>query len=67
MKIKTMSHLLKIFLIIGGLNLGLMGVGIFLGKDLNFINLLSAFNPSLPAIIYSIIGLSAIILIFKKS
>lgn len=62
-----MSHLARILLIIGGLNLGLMGLGIFIGKDLNFISLLSAFEPNLPAIIYAVIGLSAIILIFKRS
>lgn len=62
-----MTHIAKILLIIGGLNLGLVGLGIFLQKNLNFIDLLSAFYPNLPAIIYSVIGLSAIILIFKKA
>lgn len=62
-----MWHLIKILLIIGGLNLGLVGLGLFIGKNLNFIDLLSAFYPSLPAIIYSVIGLFAIFAIFKKN
>lgn len=61
-----MTHLAKILLIIGGINLGLVGFGLFIHKNLDFISLLSAFYPDLPAIIFSIIGLSAILLIFKK-
>lgn len=62
-----MSHLARILLIIGGLNWGLIGLGAFIGKNLNFIDLLSAFYPDLPAIIYCLVGLAAILLIFKKS
>ena len=61
-----MAHIAKILLIIGGINWGLIGLGRFINKDLNFIDLLSAFYPYLPAIIYSIIGVIAIFLIFKK-
>ena len=56
-----MAHIAKILLIIGGINWGLIGLGRFINKDLNFIDLLSAFYPNLPAIIYSIIGVIAII------
>jgi uncharacterized membrane protein YuzA (DUF378 family) len=62
-----MTHFAKILLIIGGLNWGLIGLGIFINKNLNFIDLLSAFYPNLPAIIYCVVGLAAILLIFKKS
>ncbi len=61
-----MSRIGRILLIIGGLNWGLIGLGIFINKNLNFIDLLSAFYPNLPAIIYSVIGLIALIFIFKK-
>lgn len=64
-----MTHLARILLIIGGINTGLVGLGIFLGKgrSLNFIDLLSAFYPNLPAIFYVVIGLAAIFFIFKKN
>lgn len=61
-----MSSFARILLIIGGINWGLVGLGIFLKKDLNFIDLFSSYYNDLPAIIYSVIGLAAIWLIFKK-
>lgn len=61
-----MSNLVKILLIIGGLNWGLYGLGLFLGKSWNFLALFSSFEPRLPAIIYCVIGLSAVLAIFKK-
>lgn len=61
-----MSHIVKILLIIGGLNWGLIGLGMFIGKNLNFLALLSQFYPDLPAIIYCVIGVSAIWLIVKR-
>lgn len=61
-----MYQLSKILLIVGGLNWGLIGIGLFIGKDLNFLKLLSAFYPDLPAIIYCVVGLAALITIFKK-
>ncbi len=56
----------RILLIVGGINWGLVGLGYFIKKDLNFINLLSAYYTQLPAIIYCVMGLAAIWLIFKK-
>ncbi len=62
-----MYHLAKIFLIIGGINWGLIGIGLFLKRDFNFLALLSSFYPDLPAILYCVIGAFAIFLIFKRS
>ena len=61
-----MYSLTKIFLIIGGLNWGLIGVGKFFNKDLNFVALFAQFDPRLPAVIYILVGLSAVYMIFKK-
>ncbi|MEI6352544.1 MAG: DUF378 domain-containing protein [Candidatus Nomurabacteria bacterium] len=63
-----MHHLAKIFVIIGGLNLGILGVGKLIGtkNDLNMIELFHSFYPLLPTILYLIIGLAAIVLIFKR-
>ncbi len=56
----------RVLLIIGGLNWGLVGLGIFLKKDLNFISLLSAYYIHLPAIVYCVLGVAAIWLIVRK-
>lgn len=62
-----MSHLVKILLVVGGLNWGLIGVGLFLNKNWNFLALLSAFDAKLPAIIYSVVGVAAIWAMFKRN
>jgi uncharacterized membrane protein YuzA (DUF378 family) len=63
-----MAHLAKIFVIIGGLELGILGVGKLINsnKDLNIIELFKNFHPLLPTILYLLVGISAIVLIFKK-
>ena len=63
-----MAHLAKIFVIIGGLELGILGVGKLINshKDLNIIELFSNFHPLLPTILYLLVGVSAIVLIFKR-
>lgn len=63
-----MRAIARVFLIIGGLNLGILGVeGLLkLNKNLDVIDLFKAFHPLLPAIIYSIIGVSAIYSMFNR-
>lgn len=63
-----MAHLAKIFVIIGGLELGILGVGKLVGRqDLNMIELFKNFHPLLPTILYLLVGISAIVLMFKKN
>lgn len=63
-----MRAIARVFLIIGGLNLGILGIeGLLkLNKNLDVIDLFKAFHPLLPAIIYSIIGFSAIYSMFNR-
>ncbi len=61
-----MYQISRIFLVIGGIDLGIIGIGNFLGSNLNIIELFSQFNPMLPTIFYLIIGASAIIWMFKS-
>lgn len=62
-----MAHLARILVIIGGLNWGLVGIGNFMGRDFNVVELLSALAPILPTIIYLVVGIAALILVFKKA
>jgi uncharacterized membrane protein YuzA (DUF378 family) len=62
-----MAHLARILVIIGGLNWGLVGIGNFMGRDFNVVELLSALSPILPTIIYVVVGIAALILVFKKA
>lgn len=61
-----MLKIAKFFLILGGINWGVFGIGILLGRNFNLIGLLSAFYPILPTILYLLIGFFSFILIFKK-
>ena len=53
-------------MIIGALNWGLMGLGDFLSKEWNVINLAVGQWPQLESAIYLLIGLSAVYLLSGK-
>jgi len=55
-----MWMIIKILLIIGGLNWGLVGLGGFLGKNLNLVNLLLGKWPQVEWIIYLLVGIAAL-------
>ncbi len=48
-------------LVVGGLNLGLLGIGDLLGSNWNIINLVLGGIPFLEPIVYVLIGASAIV------
>lgn len=50
----------KILLIVGGLNWGLVGVGMLMGTDLNVVNLIFGSMPMLEAIVYILVGVAAV-------
>ncbi len=50
----------KILLIIGGLNWGLVGIGMFMGNDLNLVHLIFGTLPTVEAIVYILVGAAAV-------
>ncbi len=56
----------KILVIIGGINWGLVGVGMLLGKmeSWNVVHMILKSMPTLEAIVYVLVGLAAIMKIF---
>ena len=54
----------KILLIIGGINWGLVGIGMFMNANWNVVNLLLGKFPTIEAIVYILVGVSAIVKIF---
>ena len=54
----------KILLIIGGINWGLVGIGMLLGSDWNVVHMIFSFSPAVEAIIYILVGIAAIVKIF---
>lgn len=60
----TISLIVKILLIVGGLNWGLVGVGMLMSADWNVVNMLLGAWPVAEAIVYVIVGVAAISSIF---
>lgn len=60
----TSARIGKVLLIIGGLNWGLVGVGMLMGSDLNVVKMLLGAWPMVEAIVYVLVGLAAVMKIF---
>jgi uncharacterized membrane protein YuzA (DUF378 family) len=56
-----------ILVLIGALNWGLVGLGGFLGQNLNVVNLLLGTWPTVEWIVYILVGISAIAMVFHKN
>lgn len=56
-----------ILVVIGGLNWGLVGLGMLAGGDWNVVQMILGFSSSLVAIVYILVGLSAIWLVVGKN
>ena len=50
----------KILVIVGALNWGLVGVGMFLGYNLNLVNLLLGSMPMVEAVVYVLVGVAGV-------
>jgi uncharacterized membrane protein YuzA (DUF378 family) len=53
-----------ILVIIGGLNWGLVGLGMLIGSDLNVVGMLLDSWPTLLAIVYLLVGIATLVSIF---
>ena len=62
----TVSWITKILVIVGGVNWGLIGFGTLLGSEggWNVLNMLLGSIPVLEAVVYVLVGISAILMIF---
>ena len=58
------SKIGKILLIVGGLNWGLVGVGMLMDRELNLVSMLLGSMPTIEAVVYILVGLAAIMKIF---
>lgn len=63
---KGLGPIARILLLIGGLNWGLVGVGMLVNNDLNVVNMVVGSMPVLEAVVYVLVGLSALFIIFNK-
>lgn len=61
----TLDVITFILVIVGALNWLLVGLGIFFSANLNLVNLILGSIPTLEAIVYLLVGISAIYLVVK--
>lgn len=54
----------KILLIVGGVNWGLVGVGMLMGSDWNVVHMILGTLPTLEAIVYILVGVAGVMKIF---
>lgn len=60
----TPSRLGKLLLIVGGLNWGLVGVGMLMNSDWNVVKMLLGAWPTVEALVYILVGVAAVMKIF---
>ncbi len=58
------SMIAKILVSIGGLNWGLVGVGMFMKSDWNVVHMVLGFSPAFEAVVYILVGVAALVGIF---
>lgn len=54
----------SVLLLVGGLNWGLIGLGMLMGSNLDVLKMIFGSMPTFEAIIYVLVGLSALMMIF---
>ncbi len=62
MQHKPMCLVVNLLVFVGGLNWGLVGLGGFLGKDLNVVNMLLGAWPTVEWVVYLLVGVAALVL-----
>ncbi|MEY2671823.1 MAG: hypothetical protein RL687_240 [Candidatus Parcubacteria bacterium] len=60
----AMYMVAKILVIVGALNWGLYGVGMFMGSNLNLVNIIFGGMPTIESIVYVLVGISGVVMIF---
>jgi len=62
---KALHSIAFVLVIIGGLNWGLVALGSYMASNWNVVNLLLGSWPTVETAVYLLVGLSALLLVFK--
>ena len=60
----VVHRICKVLVMIGGLNWGLVGIGMLMNSDLNVIHLILVSMPTVEAVVYVLVGVAAVMKIF---
>lgn len=60
-----LSQVSRVLVIVGGINWGLVGLGMLMMKDWNVVNLILGGVPMLEAIVYVLVGAAAVRMLWR--
>jgi uncharacterized membrane protein YuzA (DUF378 family) len=60
-----LSQVSRVLVIVGGINWGLVGLGMLMMKDWNVVNLILGGVPMLEAIVYVLVGAAAVKMLWR--
>lgn len=61
-----LAQIARILVIVGGINWGLVGLGMLMGSDWNVVRMILGSVPTLEAVVYVLVGLSAVWMVAKR-
>lgn len=61
-----LSQITRVLMVVGGINWGLIGIGMLMDRNWNVINLILGGIPTLEAVVYILVGLAAIKMILPR-
>ncbi|MFA6608814.1 MAG: DUF378 domain-containing protein [Candidatus Paceibacterota bacterium] len=61
-----LSQVTRILVVVGGVNWGLIGLGMLMGSDWNVVKMILGSVPMLEAIVYILVGLSAVKMVWPR-
>ncbi len=62
LKHKPICFIVTLLVVVGGLNWGLVGLGDFIGRDLNLVHMLLGWLPTLESVVYLVVGVAALMM-----
>lgn len=62
-----LNKIVNVLLVVGGINWGLVGLGMLMGSNWNLVNLIFGFNGTLEAVVYVLVGVSAVMTVVPRS
>lgn len=61
-----LSQITRILVVVGGVNWGLVGLGTLMGSNWNVVNMILGSVPTLEAVVYILVGLSAVKMVWPR-
>jgi uncharacterized protein len=61
-----LDQIARILVVVGGVNWGLVGLGMLMGNDWNVVNMILGSVPMLEAVVYVLVGLAAVKMVWPR-